>query len=291
MENTAPQDISIKLYRSLKRKLQRYEADNYDKIYLIPCNGSENWRELAEHSALIYYYEVCEKLNSKAHFYADTLSLYDEYNIGYMRTLKIDNIRRNLKRVGLYKSEAVNDKFYIFTLNKTFTPNHLAMLKKREEERRAKNLTVIGTNNLNPELHQLIVANATRMHRLCNNHLDKLSSQTIGHDIVCLSDGLLTYYYRLTAIKTTTSPYAIQVLGKMRSNVYSLIFNVRVLGDTKLWDLRTVTSISESLYTIRDKIESQIKRILKNSRETQAKPATTQKPQKQPQKGQQNGTN
>ena len=50
--------VSIKDYRRLKRIIKTMEATNYNKIIVATCDGKEGWRDIAEHSALIYYYAV-----------------------------------------------------------------------------------------------------------------------------------------------------------------------------------------------------------------------------------------
>lgn len=257
---------SIRQYRELKRKLKKYESQNYNKIYLIPCNGNSDWHELAEHSALIYYYEVCKKLNSKTKFFADTLSFYDQYDIGYIRTLGIDHLRDNLKKVKLYQKESNNNGIRIFSLNKTFTADCIRKLWQEEKARRANNLTPTDAYNLDPELHQLLVALSIRLHSLCNNRLDKLSAHTNGVIIVRLADALLANYHRLTMVKQASSPEVAILLDTMRKDVLSLIVQIKVLSDIKMLSLETIASLSENIYLIRDRIELQIKISSKLSR-------------------------
>ena len=253
--------ISIKQYREFKRKLQKYEYQNYNKIYIIPCNGDSDWHELAERSALIYYYEVCPKVNSKTKFSADTLSFYDQYRMGYIRTLGIDHIRNNLKKVGLYQNESSHNGIHIFTLNKTFTPEYIQELWQKEEARRIKNLTPVDAHNLDPELHQLLVTLSMRLHNLCNNRLDKLSACTNGATIVKLVDALLANYHRLTMLKKNSSSGNLELLGAMRKDIYELIVQIKVVSDIKLFNFETIASLSENLYLVRDRIELQIKNL------------------------------
>ena len=255
--------ITIKQYRALKRKLQKYEIDNYDKLYLIPCNGKENWYELAEHSALIYYYEVCQKIGSKTKFFADALSFYDQYKMGYVHTLGINHVRENLKAVNLYKSESSEGKIRIFTLNKTFEANYIQGLWQQEKERRIKNLTPVDAHNLDPELHQQLVALSARLHNICNNRLGKLSRSTNGANIILLITELLADYHRLTMLQRFSHKNLAEILIRMRKNVYDLAIYVKILGESRLINLETITGISESIYLIRDRIEGQLKAIAK----------------------------
>ena len=255
--------ITQKQYRSIKRNLKEMEKTNYDSIIIIPCSGDKGWHEFAERSALFYYYDVGEKLKLKHHFFADTMSYYDQYEIGYMRTLSIDAIRTNLKRAKLYKAEETKSFFTIFKLNKVYTAEDVKVLEKMEHERRLKNLTVEEAVNLDPELHQILVSLAVRLHRLCNGNLDKLSASTRGAEIVNLIDNILIEYHQITMMKHLPKTKIIEKLTAMRKEIYQLIFLVKVLGEAKLWDLEICISVSEPLNSAKNRIEADLKSFTK----------------------------
>ena len=260
-ESTNP-DISLREYRNSKRKLKELEKKNYQKIIAIPCSGDQGWYEIAEHSALIYYYEVCQKLGAKNKFLADTHSYYDQYEIGYMRSRGVDTIRERLKKADLYFSEETDNQTYIFNLNTKFSHQKLTALKKREHNRRLDNLTPIQANNLDPELHHLITTLASRLHRVCNSRLDKLSSQINGARIINLIDGLLIQYHQTTMLSKHHRGRIQSQLESMRRDIYQLIFEVKVLGETRLWNLELCASISENLFEVRNHIESHLKKVI-----------------------------
>ena len=259
-------EVSLKSYRRLRRRLKYKEYSNYDTIYIIPCSGSNNWHEIAEHSALIYYYRVVKKLNLKTKFYADYFSFYDQYDIGYIRTRSIDYIRRNLGEAGILKDEATEDGIIIFRLKISLTEDEMDELRLAEKKRRLENLTVGETGNLDPELHQLLVASSIRLHRLCNAHLDKLSSQTNGADVVRLMDGLLEKYHQMALIRKDTTARTIEKLDLMRTDIYNLIIKVKIVCEAKLWDFETASSVAETLIQIRDRIENDLRRYIKESK-------------------------
>ena len=257
------QKISNNQYRNIKRNLEEMEKTNYDSIILIPCSGNKGWHEFAEHSALFYFYDVCEKFKLSHHFYADTMSYYNQYEIGYMRTLSPDSIRTNLKRAKLYKSEETKSFFTIFKLNKNYSIEEVRALEKRENERRLKNLTVEESVNLDPELHQILANLAIRLHRLCNNKLDKLATQTRGIEIINLIDNLLIEYHQITMTKQLPKATIAAKFINMRKEVYQLMFLIKVLGEAKLWDLEICVSISEPLISAKNHIEINIKKFTK----------------------------
>ncbi|MBR0242527.1 hypothetical protein IJQ51_01065 [Candidatus Saccharibacteria bacterium] len=263
--------ISIKQYRNIKRNLEEMEKTNYDSIIIIPCSGNKGWHEFAEHSALFYYYDVCEKLRLSHRFFADTMSFYDQYEIGYMRTLSIDSIRTNLKRAKLYKSEETKSFFTIFKLNKAYRIEDVQALEKMERARRLKNLTVEEAVNLDPELHQILANLAIRLHRLCNNNLDRLSSQTRGIEIINLIDNLLVEYHQITMMKHLPKSTIAAKFTDMRKETYQLIFLTKVLGEAKIWDLEVCASISEPLIAAKAHIENNLKKFVKDPNARTAK--------------------
>lgn len=242
------------------------EKTNYDSLIIIPCSGDKGWHEFAEHSALFYYYDVVESLKLKHHFFADTMSFYDQYEIGYMRTLSIDSIRTNLKRAKLYKSEETKSFFTIFKLNKTYSLEDIKALESKEQARRLENLTVNEAVNLDPELHQILTNLAIRLHRLCNGKLDKLSSQTRGVEIINLIDNVLVEYHQITMMKGLPKSTIAAKFTDMRKEIYQLIFLIKVLGEAKVWDLEICISISEPLVNAKNRIELNIKKYIKEQK-------------------------
>lgn len=259
-------EISLKYYRRLRQRLKHKEYNNNDTIYLIPCSGNQGWYELAEHSALIYYYRVCQLLNLKTKFFADHFSFYDPYVIGYIRSRGTEHIRENLKKAGLYKNEITEDDITAFKLNITIDDEEMDELKSNEKARRLKNLTVGETGNLDPELHQLLVASSIRLHRLCNAHLDKLSSQVNGAEIIRLMDGLLENYHQTALIRKDKNTRTIDKLNAMRADIYNLIIKVKIVGEAKLWEFEVASSVSEGLFQIRDRIEMDLRKYIKEGK-------------------------
>ena len=258
---TKSQNISVKRYRQIKLKLRTLEEANYDSIMLIPCSGDKGWYEMAEHSALIYYYEVCQKLKRKVKFYADALSFYDQYKTGYIRSLGVEPIRGMLKKVGLYKKEAVEGEMVVFYLKTRYSKKKIEQLEEAEQKRRQQNLAPEPTGSLNPALHQILTSLSMRLHKLCNQRLDKLSSRTNGVAIVRLIDNMLEEYHKIAMLKPAAYAKALDKYANMRTEAYVLIIKIRVLGEARLWDLETCSGVMEPLTKARDLIEQEISKI------------------------------
>ena len=59
------------------------EEENYGEVILQKCSGKGDWFEIADHSALIYYYYVIQVLKIKnIRFEDDYDSYYEQHRIG-----------------------------------------------------------------------------------------------------------------------------------------------------------------------------------------------------------------
>ena len=271
--------ISIRAYRAAKRQLIELELENYDSILAIPCSGDKEWYEIAEHSALIYHARVCEKLHLRTKFFSDDYSYYDRYNIGYMRTRGLDTIRNNLKRADIYDSESNLDLICIFKLNTTFSKKQVKEFLLAETERRKQNLAPEPPNNLDPELHHILADAAARLHRLCNSNLDALNRVTNGHKIIRLIDSALFTYHAITYYKPNQNHIITEKLTQMHKNLLTLIIEIQILGETKLWDLTVCSSIATPLIKADDIVKRHIKKLSHHpERAINPKPTRTDTP-------------
>ena len=273
-------NISSKKYRKYKLKLKSLERVNYDKIMLIPCAGNKNWYELAEHSALIYYYKVCQKLHRKIKFYDDVLSFYDKYDIGYIRALGIDNVRQNLKKANLYRKETIIDNIVVFELNTRYKKTELDRLTELETSRREQNLTPADTGTLSPILHQALVSLALRLRQICTKTYDQLTRPVLGENILALAVNLLELYHQITALSQSPQPLnqaqsanqaqpqskTLAKLNEMRTIAYHLIIKLRIATELKIWDYDVCAKLTNPLTEAIRLIESEIKTILKESK-------------------------
>lgn len=124
-------------YRSLKRDLIGIEEENVGEVILQKCSGRGDWFEIADHSALIYYYYVIQVLKIKnVRFEADYDSFFEQYKIGRIRVRGVDRVRERMEKVGLYGGEHVINNRVVFVLKKSLTKDKLRILEKREAKRR-----------------------------------------------------------------------------------------------------------------------------------------------------------
>lgn len=226
-------NVDRQKYHNIKAKVKKGELSNFDKIILVPCSGNNNWFEIAEHSALFYYYEVCQKLGTPVTFYADHDSYVVQYDIGYIRCCGIDTVRKRLKSRNLYKTERNHEGCVIFYLNTRFTKAEVEKLEQTELARRLKNNSIITINHSDPAFHQILIALSTRLTHACEKQLTRFSSQVFGVTVTQLMDDTILYYYEHCTEKTPTITAATwQYLG---ANIKKLLYYIELASEKKLW--------------------------------------------------------
>ena len=192
-------------FRKAKARLIEREKNNYNKIILIERSGEKTedkeWYEFAEHSALIYYYQVCMPLGEQVKFAEDTNSYYDRYKIGLICTNGLNRVKMLVRKAGLYESEKKEKCGHILILKKTFTTQEMAEMERREMERRRRNNQIIPITFSDPELYIHLRNAGERLHRVCNNKLDKLSMITTGKRMVVLIDKVMNNYQMINQLQ------------------------------------------------------------------------------------------
>ena len=255
-QNPSNPDISIEKYRELKQTLKKYEADNNSQIILIPCSGNTGWYEIAERSALFYYYKVCLPLSLKVNFENDADSFYTPYDIGRIRIRNPAKVVERIKRVGLYEKSGTKSNCIIIFLRTKYTEEEIAHLKDAELARRSGNSRIINITFIDPTLFQALSEASTRLHKSCMSQLDRLSSQTNGQRIVSTIDGMLLKYYRMCHSKKNVFPS--KTWRDLYDDTETLLFEIEILGETKLWNRDTCLSIGKIILRIQAKIEGRM---------------------------------
>lgn len=220
-------------YRSIKAKIKKVETTNFDKIILIPCSGNSNWYEIAEHSALFYYYKVCKKLGISANFAADTNSYVVQYDIGLIRCYGPDTVRKRLKLANLYRGERTQDGCIIFELTTKSSAAEIQELQARETTRRTKNNSIVKITHSDPVFHQHLVGFFTRLNYACSKQLSKFDSATIGVDMQEKLHKLILDYYACCTKKTAS--ISLEEWNAFGSVLKQLLYDIEFASEVKLW--------------------------------------------------------
>ena len=103
VESVSNIPVTPERYKEAKKNLKSLELSNQDKIMLLRYKGTGEWYEIAEHSALFYYYKVCDKLANKPNFENDSDSYYYPYEIDPLPGLPgktVETIRNTVNDAG-----------------------------------------------------------------------------------------------------------------------------------------------------------------------------------------------
>ncbi len=262
-------EVTRRQYKANKKLLIHKEKQNTHRIYLIHCAGKKGWCEASEHSALFFHYEITKRLGLSYHFFNDTDDFYTPYEIGYVRIPNIDTACHWAKEAGLYANEGYdsNHTFYI-ELNKNFTEQEIDAYRAKEVKRRLDNLSIAPTDNLSPEFYQLITNISSRIHKICNTRLSHLSRSTIGKDIFTSLISILKLYHKITCLNKKQTPEIITTWNQIRQNLLNIIFNFKVIYDSKLIEDPTAClNIVEVLQRALNIVNCEIKQLTKTKKE------------------------
>lgn len=257
--------IDFPAYRTAKAKVINLEPENYDTIYAVPCAGNRNWYEAGDHSALMYFYAVCQRLELTTHFYSDETSLYEQYEVGYVRFRGPDDVRNNLKKCNLYASEYAHPDIplvHCFKLAKTFTKKEISAFLHQERKRRGENQLPLPTSNLDPKLHQTLANFSARIHNVCNTRLSDFQKMSTGVPIIKLTESLLFKYHYLTYLENNHEA-VLATLHEMDKIAFNLIIKIQVLCESKVWNYGLAIRAIEPLLQIRAMLKADIAEVQK----------------------------
>lgn len=229
-------EIDSKTYHTEKRKLIKIEEENYDYIILLKRSGKGNWYEMADNSALAYYYFVCEPLKIKdIKFSADYNSFYEQYKIGKIAANGLETTRNRIKKAGLYEREYEVDNRTYFVLKKPITKEQMETLTKKEIKRRIKLNKTIEVTHSAPIFYRDLTEMMIRLHQICSSKMTKLSSETNGVRIVTLADSIMRHYLHSTDLSETAADKRIEDWTKIREEIYQLKYEIQIADIAKIW--------------------------------------------------------
>ena len=239
-------------YRALKRDLIGIEKSNVGEIILQKCSGKGPWFEIADHSALIYYYYVCQTLKiKKVKFEDDYDSFFEQYSIGRIRTPNPSVVRERLREVELYGREYLMNGRIVFVLKQSLTAKKLETLEKKEAKRRMDLNKTVEIEHSDPLFYRNLADLTWRLHQMCSSKLGKLASQTNGARIVSLADGVMADYLHSTDLKKTDLNGRIEDWKKIRSKIYHLKYEIQILDVNKMWSMEVCLPIFERIIMLK----------------------------------------
>lgn len=223
-------------YRAMKRDLIGMEEENVGEIVLQKCSGEGDYFEIAEHSALIYYYYVVRALKIKGvRFEADCDSFFEQYKIGRIRVRNVSGVRERIKRVGMYGGEHVMMGRIVFMLKKSLTKEQLKALKRKESKRRLDLNKTVEIEHAAPLFYRNLAEMIRNLHVICSSKLNKLASQTNGVRMVTLVDDTMSKYLHSTDLPEGRWEERREDWAQIRRNLYKLKYEIQIIDIAKLW--------------------------------------------------------
>ena len=256
--------ITPKQYDTAKQNLKQKEKTNDNRIYLIPCSGDKGWHEIAENSALFYYYEIIQRYGLKNKFFEDSLSFQNPYIIGYIRVQDIDNVRIWLKKAKLYQTEGRDSqKTFYFELTKTFSEREIKALQDKEKERRKAMSTITPARNLSPEFYQLLINLGQRIIPTLSRRVPTIIRDTVGGDIVRSITAALEIYHAITELKPSEITALQSNWAKIHQNLHAAILEFKVLSDFKQLNYDACIAINAGLNRLAVIAKQEHKKLVK----------------------------
>ena len=173
----SPVMITRQEHDKLRRRAVAFERENRRFILLIPCDGGKGWYEMGDNSALLYKYEICDKIGVDALIKDDYDTFFNQFDIGRIRTQHIETIRNNLKRAKMYRKETERDHCVIFDLAKVYTEKEIETILEIEKRRQAQLNEIVKVKVIDPVIMTKMIELSARLHRLCLRKIGRSNKQ------------------------------------------------------------------------------------------------------------------
>ena len=265
-------ELERKTYRALKRDLIGMEEENVSEIVLQKCSGRGNWFEIADHSALIYYYYVIQVLKIKnVRFEADYDSFFEQYKIGRIRVRGLDGVRERIKKADLYGGEHVITGRMVFMLKKPLTKEKLRILEKREAKRRLNLNKTVEITHSDPLFYRNLSEMVQNLHVICSSKLNKLASQTNGARMVTLADEIMAAYLHSTDLPAEKLAERREDWALIRKNLYKMKYEIQIIDVARLWSPEICLKKFEQNDELLKLASANLARIMKEMKEKEEK--------------------
>lgn len=263
--------LDRKTYRALKRDLIGAEEENFGEIVMLKCSGNGDWFEVAEHSALMYYYLICQPLKVKnLNFENDYDSFFEQFRIGRIRTRGTATVRSRIQQAGYYSNEFVMTGKLIFVLKKPISRDKMESLKKREAKRRLDLNKTIEIKHADPLFYRNLAEMIHWLHINCSSKMEKLNSQTNGARMVTLADGIMAKYLHSTDLPDGSKEGRKEDWIQIRKMVYKLKYEVQIVDIAKIWTPEVCVKLFEQVGELLRLANANLSKMLKGEDETSA---------------------
>lgn len=262
VEQEKIQRISRNLHDKLRRKaiiFERTQNDHY--ILMVPCEGVKGWYEMGDESALLYKYEVCDKIGVHAELKDDFDTFYNQYKIGRVRTRHPDTVIEHVKRAGLYAVDIEREHCIFVELSEKYTKEQIDQLKEEEKARQTSLTDIVETKVLDPALKVMMTDVAARLHRLCLQKMDKVARDSNGIRITERCDKALMAYYYIALRTEASDEDLLEMWRRLREHVFAIEVELQIIVDLKLWKRIQVVALGETVVEIGKRADKHIAKL------------------------------
>lgn len=269
MEKT--KEISRKLHDRLRRKAVLFEESNQQYIVLIPCDGNKGWYEMGDVSALLYKYEICDKIGVETSVKDDFDTYYNQYKIGRIRTQHPETVVEHVKRAELFGEQATKEHCVFIKLKQEYSEEEVEKLKEEEKQRQAEINEIVKTKTIDPALKIKLTELAMRLHRICLRKLDKVSRDTNGARVVERCDkALMAYYYLASPVKVDAQTMLI-MWQKLKDHVFAIEVELQIMVDLKIWKRVQVMDLAEMVLEVEERVDAHIAKQMAKVKKSKSK--------------------
>lgn len=262
--------ITESQHESIKRTIMKKEETNFDSIYFVPCSGNSGWYEIAEHSALIYYFEVVKTLKLKTPMHEDTMSFYTHYKYGLIRTNNPDYIKENVRRCNLLETISTDRDIITLKLNKSFTNEQIDGYWQQLNAERIKRASILEASNASPEFHLIISSLGKEALRSCASRMDKIHRKYLSETFISYIAEIDRLYLQSNYLNRKKVPERVKKKWEAIIEItYNAIVELQTMNDFGVWDEGLIARFGDKILRARAIARQEIAKLEKEIKNQQ----------------------
>lgn len=230
----------------IKQLALDFERNNYN--YLQFVDSTNNFKQLFDHSALIFKSEIADKIGYKTvNLRPDISTTKIKAKYGLISFRNFDNLKKKLEGIGLVEDKNLKNKniFYIKLL-KIFTKSEIENMADALADQKQKFQKIISPQNPNPilfvrleELEKMLYENLRQIH--------PFAQKTIGAEIFNLSAKSLELYLFYANTKNNDQKI---YLKELELNLRKIRYNLKTVENLGLIHAKNLERILEEVAII-----------------------------------------
>lgn len=239
----------------IKSQALEFEKNNFQ--YLQFVDSTDNFKQIFDHSALIFKTKVAEKIGYKtANFRTDLSLSKPKAKYGIISFKNFANLKEKLFNIGIAEEKSLNRPgLTYFKLPKAYSGAEMATLVKDLADQKKRLNKTITPKNPYPMLFVRIL-NLEKMLYENLRQTHAFARETIGAEIFNLATGALKMYlFYANADEKTKNQY----LTKIRLDLKTIRFNLKTVENLNLIHAKNLERLLEEVVAIERIVVAEIK--------------------------------